>query len=500
MALLGTLLAGAAPAANAVVPGKNGKIAFSSVRDGKNQNIYVMNADGSGQTRLTNGRIDDYPTWSPDGKKIAFDGVDTMYVMNADGSGQTRLTRSTPSGINPAWSPDGKKIAFTHVSVPDFNAEIYVMNADGSGLTRLTRNALGPGGGGDYSPDWSPDGRKIAFASGRQRPAGCSVCLDVYVMNADGSGQTRLTNNAATDQDPAWSPDGKKIAFTSGRDGGGGLAVYVMNANGSGQTRLTRPTYGAYQVHPAWSPDGKKIAFTSDRDGGLDVYVMNANGSGQTRLTYNAGWDGSPAWQPVPAATPPPRPSSPMAAVGMPFTGKWAYNASVKPPYTDANSSHPSVHHRYYGDWATDLYAAAGTQVKLHVTSKDGTVSFRFNRWHDSCSSAGKNVAGTGVVLNVLADGEVVGSIDFEHLDRISTGPYRNGMTLGYLTSEPLAGAPSYCYTARHVHIEVKNSGKGAHSCWVDHASPGVRLREAEAIGVLGSANKATRQACRSMP
>jgi len=173
------------------------------------------------------------------------------------------------------------RIAFE--SNRDGNAEIYVMNGDGSRQTRLTNNS-----GDDSAPAWSPDGSRIAFTSNRDGNA------DIYVMNADGSAQTRLTNNLGADWAPIWSPDGSRIAFESYRDGN--WEIYVMNANGSGQTNLTNNPGADWT--PAWSPDGRRIAFACDRDGNWEIYVMNADGSGQTRLTNNSGADGSPAWSP----------------------------------------------------------------------------------------------------------------------------------------------------------------------------------------------------------
>ncbi|HJX61829.1 MAG TPA: hypothetical protein VJ578_04595, partial [Dehalococcoidia bacterium] len=151
------------PAADAAFPGANGKIAFHSYRDG-NAEIYVMNADGSGQTRLTNEpATDNLPSWSPDGSRIAFsstrDGNAEVYVMNADGSGQARLTNNPAYDNEAHWSPDGSKIAFS--TDRDGNGEIYVMNADGSGQTNLTNDPAGDGSG----PTWSPDGSQIAFGS-----------------------------------------------------------------------------------------------------------------------------------------------------------------------------------------------------------------------------------------------------------------------------------------------------------------------------------------------
>ena len=263
----------------------SGRIAFMSNRDG-NWEIYVMNTDGSGETRLTNNLGDDrWPTWSPDGVKIAFgsehDGSGEIYVMNADGSGQTNLTNNPAFDSDPAWSPDGAKIAFA--SVRDGNWEIHVMNADGSDQTNLTNNTAS-----DSDPAWSPDGAKIAFSSERDGSG------EIYVMNADGSGQTNLTNNPDFDSDPAWSPDGAKIAFASVRDGN--WEIHVMNADGSGETRITNN--GATDIFPAWSPDGARIAFHSYRDFKYEIYMMNADGSGQTRLTNNDGDDLTPAWSP----------------------------------------------------------------------------------------------------------------------------------------------------------------------------------------------------------
>jgi Tol biopolymer transport system component len=286
------------PASQAAFPGTNGKIVFQSTRDG-NSEIYVMNADGSGQTRLTNNSAwDATPTWSSDGTKIAFvsdrDGNAEIYVMNADGSGQTRLTNNSVGDVDPAWSPDGTKIAFGRDQAFGIR-QIWVMNANGSGETQLTNDSLL-----HSAPVWSPDGTKIAFLK-----AVLGGDAEVFVMNVDGSGQINLSNNQAhpdQDLDPDWSPDGTKLAFFRG---GGGLSeIWVMNADGSGQTKLsTSSTVG--DGAPVWSPDGAKIAFTTLRDGNAQIYVMNANGSGATNLSNNSAGDAFPDWQPVSDITPP---------------------------------------------------------------------------------------------------------------------------------------------------------------------------------------------------
>ncbi len=268
--------------------------------------LYVMNSDGSGKRNLTRALGDPFPQrligrqtlfgaqprWSPDGRKIAFlsdrDGDLEVYVMNSDGSRQRNLTRNEARELAPAWSPDGERIAFTRGRTG--TSKVYVMNSDGSGLQRLTHHGR--------RPVWSADGQHIAFDNRGE----------LYAMNADGSGQRRLTRSAERDSGPAWSPDGKKIAFESvlgSRCVRGDLfrtrlatrcksALYVMNADGSGQRRLTQS--GA---QPLWSPDGRKIAFVSVRDGNYEIYVMNADGRDQRNLSRNPTKDDCClAWSP----------------------------------------------------------------------------------------------------------------------------------------------------------------------------------------------------------
>jgi Tol biopolymer transport system component len=268
-------------------------------RDSCNHEIYIMNVDGSGQTRLTNNAVSDYqPAWSPDGTRIAFASlrdnpppenglcmlfcVYQIYIMDADGANQTRLT-DLP-GQRPAWSPDGTRIAFMAPAGGDEgNWDIYIVDTDGANQIQLTDSPAYDG-----EPAWSPDGTQIAFVSERDGSR------DIYVMDADGANQTRLTSHPKYDGAPAWSPDGAWIAFQSYRDGN--PEIYVMNADGTEQTNLTEDP--DWDGTPAWSPDGARIAFTSDRDGTSEIYIMNADGTGVVRLTNNSVGDGYPVWQP----------------------------------------------------------------------------------------------------------------------------------------------------------------------------------------------------------
>jgi Tol biopolymer transport system component len=261
-----------------------------------NSTIYVMNADGGGRHRLARGGSvrktrsgqregggDGY-AWSPDGRRLAFlsdrDGNFEIYVVNADGSDERRLTRTPESDGSPAWSPDGRKIAFVRsvrnrYGIPA-REEVWVMNADGSG-----QRALGRGGG----PAWSSDGRKIAFRSERTGKA------ELYLVNLDGSGSARLTRNPGADGHAVWSPNGKRIYFVRGRNGKSD--IYSMDADGSRQRNLSRnpepPGRDGKDNSPVVSPDGRRIAFLSERGGTYQIYVMNADGSGLKRLTQGSG-------------------------------------------------------------------------------------------------------------------------------------------------------------------------------------------------------------------
>jgi TolB protein len=227
------------------------RIAFSSIR-GRNQDLYVMNADGSNVRRLTSHPASDFqPTWSPDGKRIAFSSLRSgnfkIYVMNADGTNERLLTPG-PRWVgdsSPSWSPDGRWIAFSSSRIKDGNPEIFKMRPDGSRVTRLTfTDTAGEVSPDDGFPDWSPDGRWIVFSSTR-----ASAQHDLWVMRPDGERARRITRTPKFDDWGArWSREGTRIAFYAVGRNTQVNDVYVVNADGSGLSRVTRGTA------PVWRP------------------------------------------------------------------------------------------------------------------------------------------------------------------------------------------------------------------------------------------------------
>jgi Tol biopolymer transport system component len=298
---LAALVAGAfAPAAGAAFPGQNGKIAFTTYYLDGNENIYSIAPDGTGLRRLTaDTGFDDDAAWSPNGRRIAFASNRAhpanacealspncdydIYVMNAYGTNVKRLTVSPGSDREPYWSPDGKQIVFASTrddpspTASRYNANLYVMNADGSGQTRITNDP-----GVDSQPAWSPGGTAIAFFR-VECEFNCGVS-HLFRVGPDGGGLLQLTAAEASDRKPDWSPDGAKIVFQREQFSNG---FWTMNPDGSAQTRIP-----GLHLDPAWSPDGLRIAF-----GYPGIGHMNPDGGSPT--TINSSGGEKPDWQPL---------------------------------------------------------------------------------------------------------------------------------------------------------------------------------------------------------
>lgn len=287
-------LPGAGKTAPSAFPGTNGLIAFQSFRDGYAQ-IYVMTDEPNQPLKAGSQRPSCFalPTWSPNGKQIAFEfnpdragrpaSNSDVFVMNADGTAPRNLTRRRGFDGDPAWSRDGRSIVFE--SQRDGNSEIYRVDARTLRVKRLTKNSVP-----DEDPAWSQDGR-IAFTRA------VNGNREIYVMNANGSSPRNITRHSASDRNPSWSPRGGLIAFDSDRRGN--LDIFKTTV-GRQPTQLT--TSSGLDALPAWSPDGRNIVFVSDRaePGNRDLWLMRDDGSSPRKLTQSPAWDVAPDWGTAP--------------------------------------------------------------------------------------------------------------------------------------------------------------------------------------------------------
>ena len=265
-----------------------GRIVWASSYGDGRINLWSINPDGTGRARVTRSFTQAlFPAISPDGTKIAFASMDTgvwyIYLINTDGSELAQFT--TFSSAVPHWSPDGLRLVFNsdHDDEPKDTPDLWGMDLDGTNLVEYIDRPASA----DFNGQWSPDGNRILFVSDRDGN------YNLYVVDMDGTGLTRLTSHPAADFNPCWSPDGSKIAFVSDRDGN--KDIYVMNADGSGVLRLT--TDSGYDGAPAWSPSGERIVFESERAGHRDLWIIDADGSGLTQLTNDEAVDLHPDWR-----------------------------------------------------------------------------------------------------------------------------------------------------------------------------------------------------------
>ena len=309
----GILLSASCSGTNIYKPtGLPERIAFASNRDGA-VHIFTIKPDGTDiqATSSDNRTADLLEAWSPDGTKIAFSsnqsGKYEIWVMNGDGSGRSRLTDLKSISSMPRWSPDGSKIAFTsQVTVGEGikYLEIFTMNGDGSALRQITDSTSLAGQAGyntnksfwNSVPTWSPDGSKILFGSNRGSD---DLTPILYTMNADGSGQSKLGLFADADgTQPDWSPATGKIVFVRGSIAKGD--IWVMDGWSPLPLLTARKLTDNIDNNtcPVWSPDGRQIAFVSDAGSNKDIYIMNADGSNLHRLTYEKSAEGYPSWRP----------------------------------------------------------------------------------------------------------------------------------------------------------------------------------------------------------
>lgn len=299
----GVLLAlAAAQPAGATPSGINGKVAYA------NGGIWVMGPGGEDPTRLTSSIMDRDPSWSPDGRRIAFTRLNgcgqpecvfgDVWVMDADGTDQTLVAE----GFNPSWSPNGKRLAYESCATSGLypcdreNRDISLMNPDGTANLNLTATTRSPCNDNltseDVEPSWSPDGKRISYVSSA---LGCRY--EVYAMDADGTGKVRLSSARANEADhnPSWSPDGREIVFSRSFETEM-PRVYAVDPDGVlGEVAFPNAT----GLEPVWAPDGRGIVYRATPGNALTTVDVTGNARPLDTIGATPDWHAIPNGKPV---------------------------------------------------------------------------------------------------------------------------------------------------------------------------------------------------------
>ena len=276
------------PVLNGAVPAvsPDGKhVAFGSNRGGA-YDLYVISADGSGLTQLTRSTgYESPPAWTADGEHVVFsrfaNDTSRVYAVGLTG-GEAGAVGIAPSARMPALSPDGTKLLYGRGAYPKMRLTVAAL--DGSAPRALSDTSDMVFGG-----VWSPDGQRIAYTR-----ADTARRMQMWIMNADGTGARQLTNIPADEghpQWPSWTPDGRRLAIQVGKYNPQARTentahIWVVDVATGKATKLAAHDRPYLDETPSWFPDGDRIAFQSDRTGKMEVWVMNADGTGARQLTH----------------------------------------------------------------------------------------------------------------------------------------------------------------------------------------------------------------------
>lgn len=264
------------------------KIAFTS-KHGEQKEIDVMDYDGNApRAFISNGLMNLFPVWSPDNSKIAFIGYRTehweLYIYSYIDGSRLPFPIFNSTASTPSFSPDGKHLAFALRSLRG-DTDIFISKIDGSDRTNITNNPFI-----DTSPTWSPSGNQLAFASDRDGKS-----KKIFTCDADGTNVRIFSKEEGEADSPAWSPDGRWIAFHWKPRRSDHFDIYIGEVASGRILQLTNSAGNNW--HPSWAPDGRHIAFDSDRDGNREIYVMLLGDPSNTRKITSRGEESRfPAW------------------------------------------------------------------------------------------------------------------------------------------------------------------------------------------------------------
>jgi Tol biopolymer transport system component len=299
------LAADSAPAAR-IRPRSELALVTYTQRSSDISHIWTMSLETRTARQLTWGRYgEDAPSWSPDGRQLVYAETHVirarekstaqlapLIVIRDIAAGAVRpITTGRDLDETPSWSPGGGRVAFVRTMIPSGNRigppeEIWTIHTDGRAARQLTHNSVS-----DMAPAWSPAGRWLVYQQARNRAA---TDWDLWTMRADGSGQRLLARNGTR---PAWSPDGRLIAFgqATGEVRGCCAVTNLMLIDSSGTHRRLLIRNGG---RPAWSPDGSRIVFQRMSGTHFDLWIVNRDGSGLRPLTGGKGDEYAAVWRP----------------------------------------------------------------------------------------------------------------------------------------------------------------------------------------------------------
>lgn len=265
------------PAGHAAYPGKNGRLA---VEGDTRPGVWTVQPNGNDLTRLTSKKgLPFSPSWSPNGKWIAFAQSNTLKKMRADGSHEVKLVKGVASDIDTkiSWSPDGRKLVFSKKD------DLWTVKRNGTGAKRITKSP-----DVENAPAWSPSGGRIAF----QFRDSVTADQDLRLIKPNGTGLVAIPNTKNGRQ-PDWSPNGKRLAYAAP-----GVGINLIKPDGSGQTTFAKQKGNRFITDPAWSPDGEQIAYAHNMSLSRTQIARKRVGGGKEHIVIKRKHWFHPSWQP----------------------------------------------------------------------------------------------------------------------------------------------------------------------------------------------------------